>query len=205
MTVTPLQRAIGRAVTRRTQDVERCGLCAAPVAAKHRHVLDGQDGPLLCACSACVLLFDQDAAGGGRYRLVPTGRIRLANASVDALNVPVGLAFFVKQDDGRVLAHYPSPLGTTETEIDLQAWRGVERGSPPLLAMRPRVEALLVRSSTVRGREEQWILPVDDCFRLVAVIREHWTGMAGGSVLWREVARFFAEFDGRPGQGTGTE
>lgn len=168
-------------------------------------MLDGQDGPLLCACPACVVLFDRDEAGGGRYRLVPTGRIRLANTNVDALNVPVGLAFFVKQDDARVLAHYPSPLGTTETEVDPHAWRGVEQGFPQLLAMRPRVEAFLVRSSTVRDREEQWILPVDDCFRLVAVIREHWTGMAGGSVLWKEVARFFAELDGRPGQGTRTE
>ncbi len=42
-------------------------------------------------------------------------------------------------------------------------------------------------------RMKHWILPIDDCFRLVAVIRQHWTGMAGGSAVWREVARFFAD------------
>lgn len=212
MTVGGLQRAIGRVSERRSRAVERCGLCAAVVPAEHRHVLDAPDGSIMCACPACALLFDREAAGGDRYLLVPNERMRLTGIATDLLNVPVGLAFFVRQADGRVIAHYPSPLGTTQSPVDPQTWQAVERGSPRLAAMRPRVEALLVRTSGVPSlntaatrpaRDEQWILPLDDCFRLVAVIRRHWTGMAGGSAVWREVARFFAELE-RPSAQTST-
>lgn len=191
-----LQRAIGRAASRRAQSVQRCGLCAAAVAPAHRHVLDVLDSGVLCACSACVLLFDRAAAGGGHYLLIPRRRTRLAAVEVDALNVPVGLAFFVRQADGVVLAHYPSPLGTTQSPVDGQAWRIVERASPALAALQPRVEAYLVRTSDRPDRGEHWIVPVDDCYRLVAVIRQHWTGMAGGSAVWKEIARFFADLNG---------
>jgi hypothetical protein len=205
MTATALQRAIGRAAGRHVAAVERCGLCATPVAAEHRHVLDERDGSVMCACTACGLLFEREAAGGGHYRLVPSRRTRLERVSTELLNVPVGLAFFVKQADGGVLAHYPSPLGTTQSQVDARDWRTVEGQSPALVAMKPRVEAFLVRTSTAPGRDEHWVLPVDDCFRLVAVIRRHWTGMAGGSAVWTEVARFFADLGRRPGRYSRTD
>jgi hypothetical protein len=193
MTVGALQRAIDRAADRRSGVVERCGLCAAAVAEGHRHVLDGRDDTPMCVCTACTLLFDRDGAGGGQYRLIPTRRLRLAGLSTEPLGVPVGIAFFVKHHDGRVIAHYPSPLGDTRAEVDPVAWTGVEAASPALAGMRPAVEALLVRANREGGAGEHWILPVDACYRLVAVIRRHWTGMAGGAAVWREVARFFSE------------
>jgi hypothetical protein len=158
-------------------------------------MLDEQDGRLLCACSACALLFEREAAGGRHYRLVPTGRVRLDGLSAEPLGVPVGLAFFIIGDKGQVLAHYPSPLGVTQSELDPNEWRAVVGQSPELAAMKPRLQAFLVRTSTVPGRDLHWILPVDDCYRLVAVIRRHWTGMAGGSVVWQEIARFFDELE----------
>src|SRR3954451_7846774 len=123
-----LERAVGRAATRREDSVERCGMCSYPVTPEDRHLLDERDGGLLCACRPCALLFERtvssesllsesNSASQGHYRLVPSGRTRLSGLDVEALNVPVGLAFFVEQDDGQVIAHYPSPLGTTESEL----------------------------------------------------------------------------------------
>jgi hypothetical protein len=196
MTGGALERAVGRASARRGGAVERCELCSAVVPAEHRHVLDEHSGALLCACRACSLLFEREAAAAGHYRLIPAGRTRVTGVPTDLLDVPVGLAFFIKHDDGRVHAHYPSPLGTTEHAIDAATWAEVERQVPALTAMRPRVQALLMRTTGRGGAgEQQWILPVDDCYRLVAVIRTNWTGMAGGPTLWREVARFFADLD----------
>lgn len=199
MTAGALHRAIGRA-RRRTNPLERCGMCAGPVGPEHRHVWDEQDGGLMCACTACSLLFSREAAGAGRYQLVPARGRRLPGLSVDELGVPVGLVFFVKQQDGRVLAHYPSPLGTTESEIDAGVWRAVAARSPALAELKPRVEAFLVWTGNRRGGGQQWVVPVDDCFRLVALIRQHWTGMSGGSAVWRELPRFFDELGRRHDQ-----
>ncbi|SCF07270.1 hypothetical protein GA0074695_3264 [Micromonospora viridifaciens] len=204
MTAGALERAIRRAGQRATS-VERCGMCSGAVGPEHRHVWDEQDGELSCACPPCSLLFEREAAGGGRYQLVPTEGRRLADLSADELGVPVGLAFFVKRRDGRVLGHYPSPLGTTEAEVDADAWRAVEARSPALAELRPRVEAFLVWRGIPRGGGQQWVVPVDDCFRLVALIRRHWTGMSGGSAVWREIARFFDDLGRRHGRPAGND
>ncbi|GAA2710859.1 DUF5947 family protein [Micromonospora olivasterospora] len=204
MTTGALRRAIHRAA-RRSAPLERCGMCAAPVGPGHRHVWDEQDAGLLCACPPCTLLFEREAAGGSRYELVPDRRRRLTGLSADELGVPVGLAFFVRQRDGRTVGHYPSPLGTTEAEVDANAWRAVEARSPALAAMRPRVEAFLTWTDTRRGGGERWVVPVDDCFRLVALVRGNWTGMSGGSAVWREIARFFDDLGRRHGRPTDSE
>ncbi|PSK66294.1 hypothetical protein B0E53_01749 [Micromonospora sp. MH33] len=199
MTAGALQRAIRRA-GQRAASVERCGMCAGPVGPEHRHVWDEQDGELVCACMPCSLLFEREAAGGGRYQLVPTQGRRLTGLSADELGVPVGLVFFVKQRDGRVLAHYPSPLGTTESEIDAGAWRAAEARTPALAGLKPRVEAFLVWTGTLAGGGQQWLVPVDDCFRLVALIRQNWTGMSGGSAVWRAITQFFDDLGRRHGR-----
>jgi hypothetical protein len=204
MTAGALQRVIRRA-SERAAEVERCGMCAGPVGPEHQHVWDEQDGELMCACTACSLLFQREAAGRGRYQLVPTRGRWLSGVSADELGVPVGLVFFVKQRDGRVLGHYPSPLGTTESEIDAGAWRAVEARSPALAEMKPRVEAFLVWTGTPRGGGQQWVVPVDDCFRLVALIRQHWTGMSGGSGVWRVLARFFDDLGRRHARPSGND
>ncbi|MFG3417787.1 DUF5947 family protein [Micromonospora sp. NPDC049460] len=204
MTAGALQRAIRRA-RQRAAAVERCGMCAGPVGPEHRHVWDEQDGELMCACTPCSLLFDREAAGAGRYQLVPTHGRRLTGLSVAELGVPVGLVFFVKRQDGRVLGHYPSPLGTTESEIDAGAWRAIEALSPALAELKPRVEAFLVWTGPPRGDGQQWVVPVDDCFRLVALIRRHWTGMSGGSAVWREIPGFFDDLGRRHDRPSGND
>jgi hypothetical protein len=59
--------------------------------------------------------------------------------------------------------------------------------------MEEDVEALLVNRA--RGRRGQWLAPIDDCYRLVAVIRTRWRGFTGGKEVWAEIERFFEELD----------
>ena len=168
-----------------------CDLCAAPLPEDHRHLLDLRDHRPLCACYACSVLFQREEAGEGHFRLVPDRRIRLTGLEPARLGVPVGLAFFVKRADGQVVAHYPSPAGATQWDVEPQAWDTAVRGCPDLADLNPEVEAVLV--NTARGRSEAWLVPVDDCYRLVAVVRRHWTGMSGGDRVWPEIERFFEE------------
>jgi uncharacterized protein DUF5947 len=194
---TALERIAARTTARRDRAAHRCGVCAVPIPAEHRHLLDEADG-IACACPACLVLFNRDSGQGGsgqggRYLPVPDRRIRLRPVSTDGLNVPVGLAFFVVRPDGRVVAHYPSPLGSTEADLDAGAWASLVARVPALATLRPRVEALLARANTRTDVDELWLVPIDDCYRLVAAIREHWTGMSGGSAVWQAVAGFFED------------
>jgi len=186
---TALERIAARTAARRDGAPQRCGVCAAAIAPDHRHLLDEAEA-VTCACPACVLLFDRSSPAGG-YVVVPDRRVRLRPASTDGLNVPVGLAFVVDRGDGQVVAHYPSPLGSTEAAVDPDAWASLVASAPALSTLRPRVEALLVRTNSRAAADEVWLVPIDDCFRLVAAIRQHWTGMSGGSAVWLAVARFF--------------
>lgn len=191
MTAGTFARVVRQAAAHRPLRGPRCQLCGEPVPEAHRHVLDTGDGGLLCACRACSLLFSRPAASEGRYRLVPGRRARLPAVPLAVLGVPVGLAFFVPRSDGRVIAHYPSPAGATQWEVRPEAWAQAQQACPQLASLTPEVEALLV--CNVRGRSDSWLVPVDDCYRLTAVVRQHWRGLSGGDRVWPEIERFFDE------------
>jgi hypothetical protein len=169
---------------RREPQLERCELCAAPIGSDHRHLLEPDRRELLCACRACALLFDR----GGRYRLVPTRRTRLDELELTdemwaELRLPVDIAFFVRSAaEDRVQAYYPSPMGATESLLtfDLEVLHTLE----------PDVEALLVNRA--RGAREHFIVPIEDPYRLVALIRSRWRGLTGGTEVWEEIEGFFA-------------
>jgi hypothetical protein len=180
---------------------EACDLCGTEIPGEHRHLVDLQSRELLCACRACSLLFDRQAAGGGHFRLVPDRRLRLeafrlTDLTWEQLRIPVEMAFFFASTPAeRVLAFYPGPMGATESLLELETWRDVVRANPILATMEPDVEALLVNRA--RGARRQWLVPIDDCYRLVALIRVRWRGFTGGKEVWTEIDRFFENLDGR--------
>ena len=193
-TLDALRRTIQRPLPS-AEVAEHCQLCDAPIPAAHRHMLEEHTGDVLCVCHACRLLFEREAAGRGHYRLIPDNRMRLPAFDTGGLGVPVGLAFFIPQPDGRVIAHYPSPAGATQWEVDSAAWQAVTRERPEIANLMPAVEAVLV--NTTRGAAEHWIVPIDDCYRLVAVIRRTWRGLSGGSQVWPAIERFFGDLSER--------
>jgi hypothetical protein len=166
----------------------------------HRHLVDLKDRRLLCACRPCALLFDSPAAGAGHLRLLPTRRRRLDEFVLDdiqwaRLRIPVDMAFFFHNTEAeRVSAFYPSPAGPTESLLELEAWSELEADNPALTELEPDVEALLV--SRARNMREHWLVPIDDCYDLVGLIRSRWRGFDGGGEVWTELNRFF--FDDLP-------
>jgi hypothetical protein len=177
---------------------ERCELCGAPIEPEHRHLLDTDGRELLCACRACSLLFADPAASRGHYKLVGDRRLRLDDLDLDdvlweELRLPVDIAFFVRRE--RVEAYYPSPMGPTESLLALDAWAALEAANPILRTLERDTEALLV--NRVRGARRHWIVPIDECYALVGLIRTRWRGLTGGGEVWREVAAFFDALDRR--------
>jgi uncharacterized protein DUF5947 len=180
---------------------ERCDLCATPLPAGHRHLLDLSKREPLCVCRPCSVLFASDAASAGHYRMIGDRRLRVDDLALDDvawedLRLPVEMAFFVADSEaGRVRAYYPSPMGATESLLALESWTALADANPVLGTLTPDVEALLV--NRVRGARRHWIVPIDDCFSLVGLIRTRWRGFTGGAEVWGEIARFFEELDRR--------
>jgi hypothetical protein len=179
----------------RTAPGEVCELCAAPVPEEHRHLYDTVEAEVRCACGPCSVLFTDSGAGGGHFRLVPRRRVRLPRIDTAALGVPVGLVFFVPRADGTVTAQGPSPAGAMRWEVDAAAWRRLADRFPQLATVEPEVEALLI--NTVQEFDHHWIVPIDDCFRMVAMVRREWRGLSGGGRVWPTVQGFFAELTER--------
>jgi hypothetical protein len=184
-----------RRFLQRPETIERCALCGAALAAEHPHLVELASRRLRCACPACALLFG--GTGELRYRRVPD-RVRLIDdlvlddATWDALQLPINLAFFVRSTPlGQVLALYPSPAGATESLVAAEAWSSLEAANPALREIEPDVEGLLVnRVGTAR---EAYRAGLDVCYRLVGLIRKHWRGLSGGPAVWGAVTGFFDE------------
>lgn len=184
-----------------TEPDEYCELCNAPIPSTHRHLLELSSRELMCACRPCSLLFDRGGAGNGRYKLIPERRLRLEDFVMgeqawEELRIPVDMAFlFYSSAEGRVLAYYPGPMGPTESQLELGSWQELEQANPILTELEADVEALLV--NRVRGTRGHWLVPLDECYALVGVIRTRWRGLTGGSEVWQEIDRFFEELDRR--------
>ena len=91
---------------------------------------------------------------------------------------------------------YPSPAGATESLLSFDTWDEIELENPVLLEMEADVEALLVnRIGHARGftKPEYYIVPIDECFKLVGLIRSRWQGLSGGTEVWQEIGQFFGD------------
>lgn len=178
---------------------ECCDLCGANIGPVHPHLFEPHERRLSCACDACALLFADRR--GGRFMPVPRRILRLADfrcsdAQWDALRVPINLAFFFQSTPaGCPMAIYPSPAGPTEAIPDADVWVQIVGDNPALASIEADVEALLV--NRVGKSRQAFIAPIDECYRLVGLLRLHWRGLSGGSKLWAEIDRFFIDLQGR--------
>ncbi len=195
-----LEAAFGvlRQFARRPRAAERCELCSAELASQHPHLLDPKVRKMVCSCDACALLFSGQA--GARFKRIPRlvrllADFKMTDAQWDSLMIPINMAFFFRSSpEARVVAMYPSPAGATESLLSLEAWNEISDANPELQHMDSDVEALLVnRIGHSRGfaGAEYYLLPIDQCFRLVGLIRSHWRGFSGGTEAWQQIAAFF--------------
>jgi hypothetical protein len=137
---------------------------------------------------------------GGRYKRVSRRTWRLMDFQItdgewEELLIPINMAFFFYSSvHGRMVTLYPSPAGAVESLLPLDAWSEIVKNNPVLGELEPDIEALLVnRVGHAHGSapSEYFFAPMDDCYRLVGLIRTHWKGLSGGTEVWEEIAGFF--------------
>ncbi len=178
---------------------DRCELCSAPLSPLHQHLLDPRTRQISCACDGCVILFCGQQ--GAHFLRVPR-RIRrlvdfrMSDLQWESLMIPISLAFFYRDAAAaRVLAMYPSPAGATESLLSLESWEEIVAQNKALQSIESDVEAFLV--NRIASPAEYFTVPIDECYRLVGLIRMHWRGLSGGPEVWKEIQQFFDQLRSR--------
>jgi Family of unknown function (DUF5947) len=174
---------------------EKCELCAAEVPDNHGHLADAEGASLLCACRACYLLFTGPVSGRRKYVAVPDRYLLdparvMSPAEWDQLEIPVGLAFFLRssREAGQLAGFYPGPAGVTECQLDLQRWAQLEANYPLLREPAADVEAALISRSD--SGVEYFVVPIDACYELAGRMRLYWRGFDGGAQARESLATF---------------
>ena len=192
-----------RQLARRERPLERCELCSAGIRPDHSHLIELAQRKLLCTCEPCAILF---SGQGVKFKRVPRRVLsnpgfNLSDAEWNGLMVPINMAFFFKSSlENRVIALYPSPAGATESLLALESWDDIVARNPILNEMESDVEGLLVnRLGYSRGYSaaDYYLLPIDECYKLVGLIRMHWKGLSGGTEVWQELGGYFAKLKAR--------
>ena len=177
--------------TRSRAPQERCDGCGILLPPQHGHTFEPALRRLRCTCDSC------DKLNEDIHKRVPRGAVALpdfqmSDADWDAMRIPIGLAFFsFHSNAGRIVANYPGPAGAAESLLSLDAWEEIAAANPVLGQMQADVEALLV--NRIGLARNYYLAPIDECYRLVGLIRMHWRGLGGGALVWGEISRFFAE------------
>ena len=180
---------------------ERCDFCAVPVGEKHSHLIDLRARRIMCGCRPCTLTFEPQGAAGGRYKVIPDRYKKIEDLSLgddawDALQIPIGLAFFFYNSiDKKLGAFYPGPAGATESELPLGEWQALIGDHPLLSTLAADVEAILIRR---RGaKTDVYLVPVDAAYELVGLIRTGWRGFDGGAEVKAKIDAYFERIEQR--------
>lgn len=180
---------------RKRSVAECCDMCSIELGPDHPHLVEPATRRLVCACQACAILFSNGAET--KYRRVPRdvrylSNFKLTDAQWEGLMIPINMAFFFQSSAAeKMIVLYPSPAGATESLLDLESWREIVSENPVLQTMEPDTEALLV--NRVEDASDHFIVPIDQCYRLVGLIRTKWKGLAGGTEVWEAINGFFTE------------
>ena len=148
-------------------------------------------GAFAVAVTPAILFSDRQ---GSRYLRVPReiqllADFQLTDAHWEGLHLPINLAFFVySSPTQRVIALYPGPAGATESLLTLETWQDLVALNPILSEFAPDVEAPPGQPS---GRGcEHFRVPIDECYKLVGLIRTNWRGLSGGTQVWAAIHGF---------------
>jgi hypothetical protein len=119
----------------------------------------------------------------------------MTDAQWDALMIPSASLFWSASE--RAEESWRSiPAGRAgRSLLTLDAWQDIQQDNPELGAMQTDVEGLL--AYRLGSAREHFIVPIDECFKLIGLIRLNWKGFSGGMEMWKEIGKFLEELKER--------
>ena len=179
--------------------VERCDLCGVEVAPMHDHLIDPVRAP------ARLRLWRLRGAlqRAGRHQVQAGAPARDGARRAHHQRCPVGGAPAADRPGLLLRQHAAGAGGGVLPEPGRRhrvAAGARDLGGDPARAPGPRATCSPTFrrcSSTGSGAARRptvcYLVPIDQCFRLVGIIRMHWKGFTGGTAVWEEIDRFFAD------------
>ena len=166
----------------------------------HRHLLHLAERRILCACESCVALRGGDpelrpdrapGPSGSTTSSSPTSsgrrsRSRSGSPSSSTRAPRAGSSRSTRARPGR-----PSPSSTSRPGTSSAPATRCSMG------LEPDAEALIV--NRIAEPPEHAIAPIDECYRLVGLIKASWDGISGGAGPERAIEAFFGELRERRG------
>ena len=166
----------------------------AAVHREHRHVIQLDGHRLLCACDGCAAEVERDRLGP--CRLIPEAARSEPEWAPswqrwESFGMPLRLGFFFWLSRLACwVAVAPSAAGAVSVQVPTSAWSAYLRESGIARHVVPDVEALLVRGAG-GGALQAYVVPLDLCYELVALVRQTWHGIDGGDAARHELDRYF--------------
>ena len=93
----------------------------------------------------------------------------------------------------------PAPAAAPSAVAD-RRWQELVADNPVLAGLEPDVEALLVQ---LLAAVDHYLVSIDECFKLIGLIRMHWRGLSGGQEAWEAIGGFFKSLNDRTGGTSG--
>jgi hypothetical protein len=172
-------------------EVERCAFCGTALKEDHRHLVDRKAMKFMCTCEMCLITLSEST----KYTPIPQRILPLPDFIMTDLLwsdflIPVNMAFFViRPNHHGAVAYYPAATGATESQLRMDAWDQLVLQNPILHDLVPDLEALLINRL---GDEAQYfIVPIDQCYKLIGKIRTTWQGIFGGTDVNKVIDDFF--------------
>ena len=189
-----------RRFTRSRPQTERCDLCGSALALDHEHLLEYETQKIACSCDECVVLLCGQE--GSKYLRIPRRIVELPDFAFEVMEwesmmIPIHLAFFLRDRSARLVAMYPSPAGAVRSQLGMEALERRFAAHSLLSTIHSETEALLVNRSKT---ESCFLVPIDECYRLVGLMRMKWRGLSGGAEVWSGIDDFFRELKQKSGQ-----
>ena len=172
-------------------EAERCSFCGISLNDDHRHLVDVTIKKFMCTCEMCRITLMESS----RYKPLPNRIFALKDFILsDSLwhdfLIPVNMAFFViRPEQEGAVAYYPAPTGATESKLKMDAWETLVLQNPILENLMPDYEALLI--NRLDDEAQYYIVPIDQCYKLIGKIRITWQGISGGADVNHVIRDFF--------------
>jgi len=173
-------------------DAESCDFCKVMLPETHQHVINIATRTVECVCDPCAVLFPSERSA--KYKRIPRiiralPEFRMTDEQWERLVIPIGIVFLYHSSrQSRLVGLYPSPAGAVESELDLSVWDEIEKENPCLGSLETDVEGVLI--DRTRNPHEYFRVPIDECFRLVGMVRIEWRGFTGGPGVRNQISQF---------------